>query len=52
MGKNGGCRAAVERGRVRVGWPSWLAGWMQTEDPKGEVAGGQRRGRRGQGRKR
>lgn len=51
MEKNGGCEAAVKRGRVRVG-PNWLAGWMQTEDPEGEVAGGQKRGRRGQGRRR
>lgn len=38
MEKNGGCEAAVKRGRVRVG-PSWLAGWMQTEDPKGGGGG-------------
>lgn len=50
MEKNGGCEAAVKRGRVRVG-SSWLAGWMQTEDPKGVVAGYEwKRGRRGQGR--
>lgn len=51
MEKNGGCEAAVKRGRVRVE-PSWLAGWMQTEHPEEEVAGGQKRGRRGQGRRR
>lgn len=47
--ENGGCEAAVKRGRVRVG-PSQLAGRVDADrELKGRVDG---RGRRGQGRRR